>query len=205
MSSSRCSKAETLACPLLPLAALWKSRSRLDQLRISSYMRRLCEEVTPRQAGLPGRRVVAIRPAPRFGSVRGARPGTDPAIFRSRPGRPACPPGISDGKPSRENVDAATRNPMLLFLLSGLFLSRAPQPTLSRLSLNEPPRNTRRLRVRTEWFFTTSVRCNKGWVDQSGRVDDRQPPSKRPVSETMAETCSYWPSESHPSRAAKRR
>lgn len=44
-----------------------------------------------------------------------------------------------------KNVDAHTRNPMLSFLLFGLFLLRAAQRTLFSLLLNAPPRNTRRL------------------------------------------------------------
>jgi hypothetical protein len=44
-----------------------------------------------------------------------------------------------------KNVDAHTRNPMLSFLLFGLFLLRAAQRRLFSLLLNDPPRNTRRL------------------------------------------------------------
>jgi len=45
-----------------------------------------------------------------------------------------------------KNVDAHTRNPMLSFMLSGLFLLRAAQRRLFSLLLaNDPPRNTRRL------------------------------------------------------------
>ena len=32
-----------------------------------------------------------------------------------------------------------------------------------------------------------------------------QPPSKRPISATMAATCRYWPADSHSQRAARRR
>jgi len=45
----------------------------------------------------------------------------------------------------QEYVDDTTRNPLFVFRLFGLLLLRYAQRTLSRLLLNEPPRNTRRL------------------------------------------------------------
>jgi hypothetical protein len=59
-----------------------------------------------------------------------ARPGTDSAIIRLGPEGLLAPPGISGRGPARKNVDTTTRNPMLLFLLFGLFLLRAAQRTL---------------------------------------------------------------------------
>jgi hypothetical protein len=44
---------------------------------------------------------------------------------------------------SKKSVDTTTRNPMLLFLLFGLFLLRYAQRTFLSLLLNAPPRNTR--------------------------------------------------------------
>ena len=41
-------------------------------------------------------------------------------------------------------METTTRNPMLLFLLFGLFLLRYAQRALFRLLLNDPPRSTRR-------------------------------------------------------------
>ena len=42
-----------------------------------------------------------------------------------------------------KNVETTTRKPILLFLLSGLFLFRLAQRAFLRLLLKEPPRCTR--------------------------------------------------------------
>jgi hypothetical protein len=77
-----------------------------------------------------------MRPARRSGRGRDLAP---PFSVSAR--KVLVPPGSSD---LGESVDDDTRNPMLLFRLSGWFLLRAEQRAFVASLLNAPPRNTPR-------------------------------------------------------------
>ncbi len=113
---------------------------------------------------------------------------------------------------------------MLLFLLFGLFSLRFEQRTLLLLLLNAPPRNTRATLVSLppqHQFQEETGGCQMLFdifysiyaIRPKFRlfyffpplVTFCQPPSSRPISATILATCWYWPSDSQPQRAARRR
>ena len=125
------------------------------------------------------------------------RPGPDSAILRLGPEsrrarRQAVPARL-------KNVDEHNRKPVFMFRLIGLFQLRYAQRTLLRLLMNEPPRNTRRLRV---WPHNTGP---EGRQLPYGLLTLRHPPNNRPISATILATCPYCPSDSHVQRAASLR
>lgn len=86
-----------------------------------------------RRPGVQGR---CYSPAPNGTGAAGSRL----RHFSPRPGREQSPPGSSG---PMKNVGNDTRNPVFLFLLSGLFLLRIAQRRFLSLLLNAPPRKTR--------------------------------------------------------------
>ena len=95
-----------------------------------------------------------------------------------------------------------TRNPLLLFRLSGLFLFRLAQRTFDALLLNEPPRNTRPFSLSPQHRPEDRILPLQL---PSYPVTRSQPPSRRPNSATRRLLCSYCPPFSQRQWWARRR
>jgi hypothetical protein len=142
----------------------------------------------------------ANRLAPRQGAAQGAgpllflrlefnllqtRPGTGSAILRLGPEGTARFPPDNAGRDTptgacEKSVDATTRNPTLLFRLSGSFLLRFAQRALSALLFQEPPRNTR---ARSSWSHRRTLCAGAAGTQAVIQpVAFRQPPRSLPIS-----------------------
>ena len=103
------------------------------------------------------------------------------------------------GRKHKKMWETATRNPLLSFLLSGLFLLRYEQRALSRLLFQEPPRNTRKS------LYDRAPHMPAKRLAYVRLVCLIQPPRRAPISLIILDTCIYCPSLNHSQRNANRR
>ena len=190
--SRRRSGKTTKPCPRLPLLAFRNVRSRFSQEQTCSYTVAGPEKWPRARVVSPGRGAVAIRPARIApGAARNRLRHSSP-----RPGSARAPPGNSGVCEERGQRHPETDVDVAVVRMPVVANRAADVPRF----IEESATAHHALRVSLPPPGSPTAGCLRSHAD----VTLLHPPSRRPTSATMLETCWYWPPVNQPQRTASR-